>query len=667
MTSIDTRAAESSRAAANAKRRWSVADSNRTYGLDGWGGGYFGVGSDGHLLVMPTRDPERTIDLYELTSGLSAREIYTPVIVRFTDMLRSRILEVHDAFDKAINDNNYKGQYTLVYPIKVNQQRQLCEQIRDFGHEHGFGMEAGSKPELLAVLGLTSSTPGMPIVCNGFKDREYIETVILATKLGRNIIPVVERFRELQLIIETAKRYGMKPNIGLRMKPTSRGSGRWQSSGGVRSKFGLSAGQALRALDLLRSEGLEGSLKMLHFHIGSQICDIRHFKTAVSELARLYTELSRLGAGLDTIDVGGGLGLDYDGSRSTFDSSVNYTLNDYAQDVVYRIKTACDESGLAHPRIISESGRAVTAMSSVMVVDVLGRAEFPVDPDIKQIREDLRNEPEPPQPLLDIMDAFERLQAGGDYLDIFHDLQQTRDEAMSLFQLGYLTLPMRASFERLYWSASRKVLETAIARGGPMHDELAELPTILSDIYFCNFSLFQSLPDSWAIDQLFPICPIHRLDEEPVRRGILADITCDSDGQIDRFSSPDSRAFKETLELHELIPATTPGLDYEPYYLGVFLLGAYQEVLGDLHNLFGDTHVVYVSLAEGGGYSIDEVIEGDTVEEVLSYTQYDPKLLERNMRLEVERAVRTSTLTVSEGSSLLKFYMQGMEGYTYLE
>ncbi|MCB9859122.1 MAG: biosynthetic arginine decarboxylase [Phycisphaeraceae bacterium] len=653
--------------------RWSAAQSAEMYGLEAWAGGYYAVSERGTIVAQPMRTEGQgvagaipQIDLHELIEGLSQREIYTPVLIRFTDMIHTRVREIFGAFADAIRDNEYKNTYCLVYPIKVNQQRQLCEEIRDEHQVCGGGLEAGSKPELLAVLGLTSTTPDIPIICNGFKDREYIEMVVLATKLGRKIIPVVERFHELNLIIEISKQYGVRQPIGLRIKPTASGTGRWQSSGGVRSKFGLAAPQALRALEYLKSLGMEDQLEMIHFHIGSQVCDIRRFKTAINELSRFYVELVRLGAGLNTIDIGGGLGLDYDGSQSTFDSSVNYTLQEYAADVVYRIKSSCDDAGIPHPRIISESGRAVSANSSVMVIDVLGRAEFPSVPDMHAMQAEIRKDPETPQPVLDLLDAYDRL-SSGEYLEVYHDALQAKEEAATLFNLGYLSLTMRAHFERLFWTTCRGVLELAMNEDEPLHDDLRDLPVLLSEIYFCNFSLFQSLPDSWAIDQLFPICPIHRLNEEPTQRAVLCDITCDSDGQIAKFASPDSREYKETLELHTLLPSTKPNEEVQPYYLGLFLVGAYQEVLGDLHNLFGDTHVVYVSLTEDGGYIIDEIIEGDTVEEVLAYAQYDSKQLERMIRKETERAVKSGKFSVAESRALLKFYEIGMEGYTYLE
>jgi arginine decarboxylase len=647
------------RPAATPRAAWSAGDSASLYGLPDWGAGYFGVNDKGNLVVMPDKHPERRIDLFELVVSLREREITTPVVIRFPDLLKHRLMEIRSAFDAAMRENEYKGAYCCVYPIKVNQQRQLCEDIRDLGRGLGFGLEAGSKPELLAVLGLTENLPEMPVVCNGFKDSEFIETVILATKLGRHIIPVVERFSDLEWIVHHAKRYGVRPRIGVRVKPSAQGAGKWESSSGMRSKFGLFISELIYALDYLKRHEMADCLNMIHFHIGSQVCDIRHVKAAVNELAHIYCELKKLGAGLDTIDIGGGLGVDYDGSQSAWESSINYTVAEYASDVVYRIKSVCEDSGFPHPRIISESGRAMVAHSSLLVMDVLGKSRFASDPEMEEVQEAMKKEAEVPQPVIDLIEAYESLPKAN-LVEIYHDACLARDEAMSLFNLGYMSLPMRAAIERLFWAIGRKVLNLASARG-ELPDDLTDLPQALSDIYYVNFSVFQSMPDHWAINQLFPIVPIHRLEEEPVRKGILADITCDSDGQVDKFV--DRRNAKPTLELHEL-------KEGEHYYLGAFLLGAYQEVLGDLHNLFGDTHVVHVTLDDtpgGPGYCIDEVVEGDLVKEVLAYVQYDHEDLVQAMRRDVERAVRTGQLSVPEGQSLLKFYDQAMEGYTYLE
>ncbi|MBX3359121.1 MAG: biosynthetic arginine decarboxylase [Phycisphaeraceae bacterium] len=678
--------------------KWTTDDAARLYGLPDWGKGYVGVTPTGNLTVMPTKDPARQIDLNEVVTGLRERGIHTPVLLRFNDILVHRLREIRKAFDDAMTEQAYTGGYTCVYPIKVNQQRHVCEQIANLAVELNFGLEAGSKPELLAVLGLSAvaggpGVNGMPIVCNGFKDDEFIETVILATKLGRNIIPVVEKFSELELVVKHAKAYGVRPKIGLRVKLSSRGAGRWESSAGVRSKFGLFVSEVLQAVEYLKKHDMLDCLNMLHCHVGSQLYDIRVLKNAINELAHVYAELVRLGARMGVLDIGGGMGVDYDGSQSAWGSSINYTVNEYAADVVYRIKSVCDDAGIPHPMIVSESGRAMVAYSSVLVVDVLGTSRFESVPDMARIDADMASATstggEIPQPLLDLIEAY-RTMTDRNLLEIYHDSMQARDEAMSLFSLGYMTLPMRAATEQLFWAIGRKLVDKATKRG-ELPEEFENLPEMLSDIYFCNFSLFQSMPDSWAIDQLFPIVPIHRLTEEPTRRGILADITCDSDGKIDHFV--DKREDKKVLELHEVRDLPGEGAGVEPYYLAVFLLGAYQEILGDLHNLLGDTHAVHISLSDpsrspangngssahatpqpaniatngGVGWEIDEVIEGDTVEEVLQYVQYDIADMKRAMRLDIEAACRQGRLTLPEGKSLLKFYDDGLEGYTYLE
>jgi arginine decarboxylase len=645
--------------------RWTIEDALKLYAMPDWGKGYFGINERGHVTAMPDKNPAQQIDIAELVRGLGDRGIHAPVLIRFSGILEHRLREIRGAFDKAITEHGYGNRYSCVYPIKVNQQKHVCEEIAGLAKELKFGLEAGSKPELLAVLALSHGQDELPIVCNGFKDDEFIETVILATKLGRNIIPVVEKFSELELIVKHAEKYNVRPKIGIRVKLSSRGAGRWESSAGARSKFGLFVTEVLEALEFLKARGMADCLNMLHCHVGSQLYDIKQLKTAVNELTHIYTELVRLGAGMKMLDVGGGMGVDYDGSQSAWHSSINYTVDEYASDIVYRIKTVCDDAGVAHPMILSESGRAMVAYNSVLIMNVLGKSSFQAEPELEKIKADMANEKEPPQPLLDLIDSWERL-VERNALEVYHDAMQARDEAMSLFSLGYMSLPMRAASERLFWSIGRKVLDIQ-QKKGELPEELENLPEILSDIYFCNFSLFQSMPDSWAIDQLFPICPIHRLNEEPTRRAMLADITCDSDGKIDNFV--DKRVEKKTLELHELRPD-------QPYYIGVFLLGAYQEILGDLHNLLGDTHAVHVSYnpeggasdgPDGGNWSIDAVVEGDTVKEVLGYVQYDTEDMCEAVRRDVERAIKASRLTVSEGKSLLTFYEQGLDGYTYLE
>jgi len=633
---------------------WSVEDSKRLYRIDDWGRGYFGVSKDGKLLVTPSLDASKSIDLDELIQGLRSRELTPPILVRFSEILEHRMGEFRSTFDTAIAAADYEGSYTLVYPIKVNQQRHVCEEIRDVGRELGFGLEVGSKPELLAALALTASAEGMPIYCNGFKDEEYLTLVILATKLGRRIVPIVKQFGELEILTQLAPRYDVRPTIGVRARLDASGVGRWDSSSGTRGKFGLSVPEILRAVEFLEARDMLDAFGVLHCHVGSQMHDIRAVKRAVTEMGRLYAELRRMGVPVHTVDVGGGMAVDYDGSRSARDSSMNYDLPEYAADVVFRLRDICNESGVPHPHIVSESGRAVVAYSSVLVLDVLGaravRMEAPS-------RDELSNEELEYQPLKDLFDALDSIErADQDPVSAFHDAQHARDEAASLFSLGEMTLAVRARCETLFWSVAARMLER-VPR--PLPDDMAGLPELMADVYFCNFSLFQSLPDAWAIDQLFPILPLSRLNEKPERLATLADITCDSDGKVDRFIP--GTTSKPVLELHAL------EADSAPYHLGVFLVGAYQETLGDLHNLLGDTHAVHVSADDNGGWRIEEVVEGDTVREVLGYVQFEPDEMRRTMRRDVELAIQSGRLSVAEGTALRRSYEEGLEGYTYME
>ncbi len=638
---------------------WTPADSASLYGVDAWGQGYFGVNAQGRLTVNPTQEPERAIDLLEIVEGVRERGMNTPLLLRFGDLLEHRLREIRRAFDQAIEHAGYDGAYRCIYPIKVNQQRHVCEEVADVGHQLGFGLEAGSKPELLAVLGLTSGKRAMPIVCNGFKDEEFIETVILATKLGRNITTVVEKPSELDMLVKYARKYDVKPQIGVRVKLAARGAGMWEASGGVRSKFGLFVSEILRALEVLEREGMAECLTMLHCHIGSQVHDIHHLEAAANEIARVYCELRNLGAtGLRSIDVGGGLGVDYDGSQTNWASSTNYRLEEYASAVVGKVKGACDQAEVPHPDILSESGRAMVSYSSMLVCNVLGRSSFDAGMPLKELQRYAADEEEAAAPLRELLEVLEELDAKK-LRWAFHKATAARDQAHSLFDLGYLSLTGRAACDEVYWHVCQRLWELA-QHEDEVPEELQPLGSTLSDIYFCNFSLFQSLPDSWAIHQVFPVCPIHRLDEEPTRRGILADITCDSDGQIGQFPDKRQNEVKSVLELHELE-------EDEPYYLGFFLVGAYQEILGDLHNLLGDTHAVHIRFDEDGDWEVEEVVRGDTVSEVLQYVHYSPELLEEALRREVEKATRRQRLTVREGRALLHYYRDGLEGYTYLE
>jgi arginine decarboxylase len=627
--------------------RWSIAEAGELYDVSRWGKGYFSVGNNGHLWVHPSKEPARGIDLKELVDNLQLRGISLPLLIRFGEILQHRLGEMHQAFQTSITEQGYKGSYCCVYPIKVNQQRQVVEEVFKYGRPYRFGLEAGSKPELLAVLAIADNET--PIICNGFKDDEYIEMAMLSKKIGRQIIPVVEKYTELELILKHSARVGVRPVIGLRIKLASRGSGRWKSSGGYRSKFGLTVTEGLRALEQLKALGMEDCLQLLHFHLGSQITNIRQIKAAVIEAARVYVELKRSGAGLNYMDVGGGLGIDYDGSQTDFESSVNYTLQEYANDVVHHIQNVCDEAEVMHPIIISESGRAVAAYHSVLVFNVLGVTGFGDTDSLPDIPDDVE------QPLIDLQETMKGL-SNKNLLESFHDAQQALDSALNLFSLGYLPLQQRSMAESIYWQICRNIQKLG-KQLDYFPEELEGLDGLLSDTYFCNFSLFQSMPDSWAVKQLFPILPIHRLDEEPFRHGILGDISCDSDGKVDQFI--DRRDVKKTLPLHTF--------NGEPYYLGAFLVGAYQEILGDLHNLFGDTNAVHVRLDETGSVVLEAVIRGDTVREVLDYVQFKTPALLEQFRTDVETAVREGRIGYEESGSLLRFYEEGLNGYTYLE
>ncbi len=627
--------------------RWTTTDAAELYDVASWGKGYFSVGENGNLLVHPTKEQNRKIDLKELVDTLQWRGISLPILIRFAGILKHRLGEMNQAFESSIREHGYNGNYCCVYPIKVNQQRQVVEEVFEFGRAYKFGLEAGSKPELLAVLAIADNET--PIICNGFKDDEYIEMVMLAKKIGRRIIPVVEKFTELDLIMKHAEQVGVKPSIGLRVKLASRGSGRWKSSGGYRSKFGLTVSEALEAVEVLKQRGMEDSLQLLHFHLGSQITNIRQIKAAVIEAARIYVDLKKLGTGLCYLDVGGGLGIDYDGSQTDFESSVNYTLEEYARDVVYHIQSICDESEVPHPNIISESGRAVAAYHSVLVFNVLGVSGFGESELPASLPEDSE------QPLIDLFETNRSI-TKKNLLESYHDAQQALDSALNLFSLGYLTLQQRSLAENFYWAICRKIHKYA-SELDFFPEELEGLDGMLSDTYFCNFSLFQSMPDSWAVKQLFPIMPIHRLEESPTRQGVLGDISCDSDGKVDQFI--DRRDVKKTLPLH--------ALNGSPYILGAFLLGAYQEILGDLHNLFGDTNAVHVNLDEHGDVVLETVIQGDTVREVLNYVQYSVQSLIDAFRKDVELAVREQRIGYEESGRLLRFYEEGLQGYTYLE
>jgi arginine decarboxylase len=627
--------------------RWTALDANELYDVSSWGKGYFSIGPNGHLWVHPGKEPARGIDLKSLVDKVVLRGISPPLLIRFGEILKHRLEELHGAFQNAITEHGYKGRYTCVFPIKVNQQRQVVEEVYRYGRAFGFGLEAGSKPELLAVLGIADNET--PVVCNGFKDDEYVEMAMLARKIGRDITPIVEKYTELELIMQYARKHGVRPSIGIRIKLASRGSGRWKSSGGYRSKFGLTVSEALQALEFLKKEGMGDCLRLLHFHLGSQITNIRQIKGAVTEAARCYADMRKMGAGLEMLDVGGGLGIDYDGSQTDFESSVNYTLQEYANDVVFHIQNVCEEAEVPHPIIVTESGRAIAAYHSVLIFNVLGVSGFGDENVATTLPEDAE------QPLIDLQETFKSM-TSKNLLEAYHDAQQSLDSSLNLFSLGYMSLQQRAMAESLYWAICQRILRMTSGMA-EIPEELQNLDSSLSDTYFCNFSLFQSMPDSWAVKQLFPVMPIHRLNEKPTRSAVLGDISCDSDGKIDQFI--DRRDVKKVLPLHPF--------KGEPYYLGAFLVGAYQEILGDLHNLFGDTNAVHVSLNDRNEVVLDAVIRGDTVREVLDYVQFSAKDLIERFRVDVEQALRDGRIGYEESGQLLRYYEEGIHGYTYLE
>jgi arginine decarboxylase len=647
---------------------WTPRDAADLYGLEQWGDPYFGVSDAGTVEAYPDGDPSRAVDLHDLLQGLAARQIHAPVVLRFPGILEHRMRTLRRAFDEARAEAGYQGGYSCVYPIKVNQQRHICEEIREVGRQVGFGLEVGSKPELLAGLALTEGLNDMPLICNGFKDEEFIETALLAAKMGRDILPVAEQAEELELIVRVARRHRVTPRFGVRAKLAARGIGRWAQSTGIRGKFGLSVSQMVNAVDYLREEGMLEGLRMLHCHVGSQIYDIRTVKYAVNELTHLYVEMVKLGAPLEILDLGGGMGVDYDGSGSARDSSVNYSVEEYAADVIHRVQSICDDAGVPHPDLVTESGRALVAHSGVLAVQVLGRRVFGERPDDALLDRALAEVPEEevPQPLLDLADAWRRLEdPEAEPLESYHDAEHALGEAMTLFNLGYMSITARAACEELYWAIATHLVERVPEEELP--EELADLGDRLGDLYITNFSLFQSLIDAWGIDQVFPVVPLQRLDERPTRLGVLADITCDSDGRLDRF--PGESGPRATLPLHAVggPPDETDGWTGEPYWLGIFLTGAYQETLGDLHNLFGDTHAVHVSLADDGSWRLDEVVEGDTVRDVLRFVQYDPDAIRRTLRREIEAALSAKRLTLEESVSMRRFLDEGLDGYTYLE
>ena len=628
-------------------RAWTVRDSAELYQLSAWGNDTYAINPQGELIVRPKGSDGPSFSLPALVEDLRDRGIELPMLLRVSDVLEQRVKALAGAFDGAIRECSFTGRYRPVFPIKVNQQRDVVEELVEFGRDHALGLEAGSKPELLVVLAHMTNPDGL-VICNGYKDLSYIETAMLAKKMGLHSIIVIDRFEELETVIEVSHRLGLRPHIGVRAKLASRGAGKWQESGGEKSKFGLTAGEILEVVERLEKEGMLDCLELLHFHIGSQITAIRAIKDALKEATRFYTELHGLGAGLKFLDVGGGLAVDYDGSQTNFHSSANYSLQEYANDVVFAVQQACDEKGIPHPDIVSESGRALTAHHAVLVFDVLGVSSQRTD--IPEGAETHEN-----QVVAGMIEILRGLSMKN-VQESYHDALGLKEEATSLFSLGYLDLRGRAIVERLFWAICER-LHAIVATLDYVPEELQGLERALADTYYCNFSVFQSAPDHWAVKQLFPTMPIHRLNERPTRRATLADLTCDSDGKVDKFI--DLRDVKDVLEVHPIEPG-------KPYYIAMFLVGAYQEILGDLHNLFGDTNAIHVALDEVHGYRIERVIEGDSVTEVLGYVQYEKQELVRRMRRRLEEAVRARRLDVRESALLLRRYEEGLAAYTYL-
>jgi arginine decarboxylase len=627
-------------------RAWTVKDSLELYNVTGWGRDFFSVNEAGNVEVTPAGNGSPRIDLKILIDDLRSRGLKLPLLIRFSDILRRRVEQLCGSFQQAVAENEYKGTYRGVYPIKVNQQRHVVEELVEYGRPYNLGLEAGSKPELLVALALQDN-PEALVLCNGYKDKAYIETALLAQKLGRRVVITMDRLAELDTILSASRELEIEPIIGVRARLATRGAGKWVESTGDRSKFGLTTGEMVEAVERLRAEGKLGCLQLLHFHIGSQITNIRAIKDALREGSRIFVELASLGANMRYFDCGGGLGVDYDGSQTNFHSSVNYTLQEYASDVVIAIAEACNERGVAHPDIVTESGRALVAHHSVLVFDVLDANQMLLGMSPQAAK---RNEPRVIKQLWETYDGVSRK----NFQESYHDALSGREEAITAFNVGVLDLKARARAEALFYATIEKILK--IVRDLPyVPDELEGLEKQLADTYYCNFSLFQSLPDHWAVRQLFPTMPLHRLDKVPTRRAVLADLTCDSDGKMDQFI--DLRDVKHFLELHPT--------DNEPYYVATFLVGAYQEILGDLHNLFGDTDAVHVKMV-GDDYRVEHVVQGDSVAEVLSYVQYSRDDMIARVRRAIEDAVREKRLTPAESGRLMRRYQEGLDGSTYL-
>lgn len=629
-------------------RKWRIEDSEELYNIKGWGVNYFGINDKGHAYVSPRKDGVK-IDLKEVVDDLASRDITAPMLLRFPDILDNRIEKTSECFNKAAEEYDYKAEHFIIYPIKVNQMRPVVEEIISHGKKYNLGLEAGSKPELHAVLATNMDSDSL-IICNGHKDQNFIELALLGQKMGKRVFLVVEKLPELITIAQTAEKLGVRPNLGIRIKLAASGTGKWQESGGDASKFGLNSSELLQALQMLDEMGMHDCLKLIHFHIGSQITKIRRISTALREASQFYVQLHAMGFNIEFVDCGGGLGVDYDGTRSSnSESSVNYSIQEYVNDCVYTFVDAANKNHIPHPNLITEGGRSLTAHHSVLVVDVMESVSMP------HMDENFHPTEQDHQLVHDLTEIWDKLSPRS-MLEDWHDAQDIRDEALDLFRHGIIDLKTRAQIESLYWSITREISELAHHQKH-VPDELRTLDKMMADKYFCNFSLFQSLPDSWGIDQLFPIMPIERLNEKPTVSATLQDITCDSDGKISAYVNYNQQT--SYLPLHSF-------REGEHYYIGVFLVGAYQEILGNMHNLFGDTNAVHVTVDEDG-YSIDKTIDGETVADVLEYVQYDPKRLVRRLEAWVSKAVKEGKITIEEGKEFISNYRSGLYGYTYLE
>jgi arginine decarboxylase len=629
-------------------RKWRIEDSAELYNITGWGLKYFSINDKGHVAVTP-REGYAQVDLKEVMDELQVRDIAAPVLLRFPDILDNRVEKISRCFKQAAQDYDYQAKNYIIYPIKVNQIREVVEEIVSHGKKFNIGLEAGSKPELHAVLA-TNIAENALIICNGYKDENYVELALLAQKMGRNIFLVVEKLNELKIIARIAKRLQITPNVGIRIKISSSGSGKWEESGGDQSKFGLNSSELLEAVDFLEKNKMTESLRLIHFHIGSQITKIRRIKNALREAVQFYVQLTKMGFNIDFVDIGGGLGVDYDGTRSSSsESSMNYSIQEYANDAVSALVDVCVKNELKQPNIITESGRSLSAHHSVLVFEALESTSLPSWNDREEVPD---GDHELSRELYGIWDKLDEQ----NLFESWHDALQIREEALDLFSLGMLDLRTRAQIEKLFWSVAREVSEIASTMKHPP-EELRKVSKMIPDKYFCNFSLFQSLPDTWAIDQVFPIMPISRLDEKPSRSATIQDMTCDSDGKIAHFIT--DSGMSSALPVHPLKPG-------EPYYIGVFLVGAYQEILGDMHNLFGDTNAVHIDVYKDR-YEIDQIIDGETVAEVLDYVQFNPKKLVRNVETWVTASMKAGKITPEEGREFLSNYRSGLYGYTYLE